>query len=63
MVKALTPTAFEDSVILSSEQRQTLVNWLEEPGTSQTPAWYTVRHVMVGLLQTFTPVVTTEDRR
>ena len=30
MIKALTPTAFKDSVILSSEQRQILEKWLKE---------------------------------
>ena len=30
IIKALKPTAFKDSVILSSEQRQPLINWLKE---------------------------------
>ena len=30
IIKALKPKFFEDSVILSSDQRQTLINWLKE---------------------------------
>ena len=49
---------FKNSVILSSSQGQTLMNWLKN-----TPGFCTESLEMVGLLPTFTPVVITKGKQ
>ena len=60
VLKARTVSMFKDSVILLSDQRETLV----KVGPSQTTATscYIALRVMAGLRPTFTLVVTTRDR-